>query len=674
MKKLWYVCMLLTLCLTGCNKTDDLWDDVNDLKTRVTALEKTVQDLNWNIEAVRELCKEGATITNIELKDGIYTITLSNGKTLKLVEETGAGALIPQMGIDNDGYWTVSYDNGVTFTQLKDKSGNPIKATAENGKTPLFRIDAETGYWQVSYDDSTYENVKDSAGNPVKATDGEAVKDKFFNSVEKVGNNFNIELRDGTKLSIPIISNFYCKFDESIVGVQRIAAGSTKDFIVHMKGVESYIITAPEGWEATLSEPSGDNDEGILTIKAPATTKTLSRAVADNTKDVSILATSGAYAAIAKIQVELGEAETRIDYYTLYNNGQDIEIGDLKVNKNDYGTPILYKAADMTEELNLMNDISQKAGAKVLLFLENGEYNFIVDKIAKINAEIVIIGRYSDSKPTLQPKLCWNLISGKLIFKNLHIDMSQINGASNATYLFNNASATESFNNLSIEDCEITEMQKNLFVTSSGSLTFGINTIHLKNNRFLLDAPAKTGDTDTSIVLFNLGRTSNMDAFQKLTMDNNLIYNAIAIKGQIFGWTNGTAQSPDQQSMKVLLQNNTIINLVGVNYHLKVYDAQSITIKKNAFYGDPSSAFSSNLCAVYKAGSNPTFDVQENIAFGLAGSGKWISFPSASTSRPSNPTTDQLTYLTENPFNATDFSTGDYSLKAPYTDYGMQNK
>ena len=48
MKKLWYVCMLLTVCLVGCNKTDDLWDDVNDLKTRVTALEKTVQDLNWN--------------------------------------------------------------------------------------------------------------------------------------------------------------------------------------------------------------------------------------------------------------------------------------------------------------------------------------------------------------------------------------------------------------------------------------------------------------------------------------------------------------------------------------------------------------------------------------------------------------------------------------------------
>ena len=30
MKKLWYVCMLLTVCLVGCNKTDDLWDDVKN--------------------------------------------------------------------------------------------------------------------------------------------------------------------------------------------------------------------------------------------------------------------------------------------------------------------------------------------------------------------------------------------------------------------------------------------------------------------------------------------------------------------------------------------------------------------------------------------------------------------------------------------------------------------
>lgn len=86
-------------------------------------LKKPFKIWTGTLKPYAELCKEGATITDIELKDGIYTITLSNGKTLKLVEETGAGALIPQMGIDNDAYWTVSYDNGSTFTQLKVKAG-----------------------------------------------------------------------------------------------------------------------------------------------------------------------------------------------------------------------------------------------------------------------------------------------------------------------------------------------------------------------------------------------------------------------------------------------------------------------------------------------------------------------------------------------------------------------
>lgn len=90
MKKLWYVCMLLTVCLVGCNKTDDLWDDVNEFKDSCyQALEKTGSRFeleHWS--RTLNICKEGATITNIELKDGIYTITLSNGKTLKLVEET----------------------------------------------------------------------------------------------------------------------------------------------------------------------------------------------------------------------------------------------------------------------------------------------------------------------------------------------------------------------------------------------------------------------------------------------------------------------------------------------------------------------------------------------------------------------------------------------------------
>ena len=45
-----------------------------------------------------------------------------------------------------------------------------VKAVAEDGTTPRFRIDEATGYWQVSYDGGTsFENVKDTKGQPVKA-------------------------------------------------------------------------------------------------------------------------------------------------------------------------------------------------------------------------------------------------------------------------------------------------------------------------------------------------------------------------------------------------------------------------------------------------------------------------------------------------------------------------
>ena len=657
MKKLWYVCMLLTVCLVGCNKTDDLWDDVNDLKTRVTALEKTVQDLNWNIEAVRELCKEGATITDIELKDGIYTITLSNGKTLKLVEETGAGALIPQMGIDNDGYWTVSYDNGSTFTQLKDKSGNPIKATAENGKTPLFQIDAATGYWQVSYDGSTYENVKDSAGNPVKATDGEAVKDKFFNSVEKVGNNFNIELRDGTKLSIPIISNFYCKFDESIVGIQRIAAGSTKDFIVHMKGVESYIITAPEGWEATLSEPSADNDEGTLTIKAPATAKTLSRAVADNTKDVSILATSGAYAAIAKIQVELGEAETRIDYKAKFDNGESITIGDITFDKNTYPDAEVVELDGTEPELDSYINNSKKV--KILFLTGNNDFTTI--NPVNLNNTIIIIGKYSDSKPVIKPSRVWKTVSGNIFIKNIHLDMSSF--TTDGQYFNNsNTSSATDFTALIIDECKISDVKNPIYQDTAKDNLNGINTIIINRTRIMVNADNKA--------LIHLYTTKNLAPYKKFAFTNNIVYSKTPYVGQILNW--GLQTDFTEGNLTAIISNNTVINIAGNNPYFR-HNKGSLTMTKNIFYVDSSFAKNSNLYTYVGNDTHPvsvtTVDVKDNIVYGLTSNSKWYNYHSnCDASAKVDPYV--LTPHATAPMTITDVENGIFVLATDMDGYG----
>ena len=45
MKKVWSMFMLLAVCLVACTNIDDLEDDVDALKKRVTALETQVRDI-----------------------------------------------------------------------------------------------------------------------------------------------------------------------------------------------------------------------------------------------------------------------------------------------------------------------------------------------------------------------------------------------------------------------------------------------------------------------------------------------------------------------------------------------------------------------------------------------------------------------------------------------------
>jgi hypothetical protein len=118
MKKVWSMFMLLAVCLVACTNIDDLEDDVDALKKRVTALETQVRDINSNTEALRELYNEGTFITNIEEKSDSYTLTLSNGKTVNLYMKNDNNLLCPIIGIDSEGYWTVLYNKNETPERL----------------------------------------------------------------------------------------------------------------------------------------------------------------------------------------------------------------------------------------------------------------------------------------------------------------------------------------------------------------------------------------------------------------------------------------------------------------------------------------------------------------------------------------------------------------------------
>lgn len=283
----------------SCDNNDDLWDAIDDLKSRVQALETQVNALNDNVKALQTLYS-GAAVSNVENEDGKCTITLTDGKKLTLVSDIDA--LVPVVSII-DGYWYYSI-GGDEPRPLN------VKAVAEDGKTPKFQV-SEKGIWQVNIlgtdDQNDYVDVTYPDGTLVSAITNKPTEDKFFQTVEVVDDSLHIVMRNGEVLDVPIVKGFLCQIVDGegnvITDVQSFDMGVTKEFTVNMRGVENWILTAPEGWTASLSEPVAGTDDmktATLSVTSPAPT----RATASTAKDVSILASSGKYSCIAKIQVE----------------------------------------------------------------------------------------------------------------------------------------------------------------------------------------------------------------------------------------------------------------------------------------------------------------------------------------------------------------------------------
>lgn len=301
----------------SCDNNDDLWDAIDDLKSRVQALETQVNALNDNVKALQTLYS-GATVSEVKNEDGKCTITLTDGKKLTLVSDIDA--LVPVVSINEEtGMWQYSIGGG------EPQSLN-VKAVAEDGKTPTFQV-TDDGYWQVDLGDGQgWRDVTYADGSKVSAITSDPTEDKFFQTVEVVDDSLHIVMQNGEVLDVPIVKGFLCQIVDGegnvITDVQSFDMGVTKEFTVNMRGVDNTILTAPEGWTASLSEPVAGTDDmktATLSVTSPAPT----RATASTAKDVSILASSGKYSCIAKIQVESTGIDPTAPRITI-NNSTDV--------------------------------------------------------------------------------------------------------------------------------------------------------------------------------------------------------------------------------------------------------------------------------------------------------------------------------------------------------------
>ena len=225
--------LLLAFLLAGvgaCKYDDDaLWDKVNSLDDRVTAVEGQLEQTNSGLNAISTIInalQDKVYVESVtETGDG-YQIKFSNGESViikdgKDGEDGKDGKDAPVIGVDEfEGkYYWVRIIDGVK-TWLTDEEGNKLPVTGEDAVTPQLKVNAD-GYWLVSYDGgATFDLLQDENGNPVKAigedgkdgtdgTDGNdgTDGDSFFSDVRIEGDELVLTLADGTVLRIAIANN-----------------------------------------------------------------------------------------------------------------------------------------------------------------------------------------------------------------------------------------------------------------------------------------------------------------------------------------------------------------------------------------------------------------------------------------------------------------------------------
>lgn len=172
--KSFFLWLLAIVGAISCKYDDgELWDKVNDLDNRLTNIEGKLTQMNTDITSMGTIVNalEGNIyVTKVTETENGYTIQFSDGKTASITNGT-AGKDAPVIGFDKDTdgqyYWTQTIDGKQNW--LTDKDGNKVPVTGSDAVIPQFKVNTG-GYWMISYDKGlTFTEVLDDNGNPVKA-------------------------------------------------------------------------------------------------------------------------------------------------------------------------------------------------------------------------------------------------------------------------------------------------------------------------------------------------------------------------------------------------------------------------------------------------------------------------------------------------------------------------
>lgn len=629
--------LLAAFALVGCD-TDDLRNDIDELKNRVESLEVIVSGLNDNVNALRAFIDGNKTIKSFEKTADGYKIVLSDGEELNIVQGSAGQVKTPEITIGDDGCWVIGNEN------------TGVKAVGDNAPMPKFSIDTEN-YWTVDFGEGPV-RVKGADGNPVKATTNESVgiSDAFFEKVEIDNDKMVLTFKDGEKYSLPIVKNLTCRIETDGVegfknGVLTVPFGETVHLTVNVSG-DNFAVTAPAGWTAVLGEPVEGNAELSLTAPA-AEVSPLSRAVADNTRDLTLQVNKGVNWAVDKIQVEAKEVIK--SYYNEYNSGKNIVIGEgensIIVNSTTYpGAQFVESDKEITED----GVFFVKEGIKVTFKKGALKNNILIGDNPNVKAEVAL----SSYLP----------LKGEgygFAAKNI-----SFTGTEKMSYIAQTAEAIN-YQFLCIDNCslQLPTAGKNFVNITSGAT---INNIIIVNSKFFMEPAAYVASRILNVAKGTL-------ASDGVYVKNNVFYSKTesqAINGTVFYASGKDVDCP------VTIMNNTFVNFLTNSQPLiKGVLKRDVVAANNIFWTNTSvgKPYSTALVtAEVNSTENIVYDLSGNILFNKGLDNNTLKYFNDPV--PEGKANLKVEPESSDPFEGGEFDmvTGVFVPNSNYADYGAK--
>ena len=317
-KYLLMMLVVLTGIVSSCKFDDEeLWDSVDDLANRVSAMETLTKQMNSDIAAMQAIVtavENQVAVSDVEkLTDG-YILHFTNGTTATIKNGTdgmdgadgtdgedgkdGAdgtdgtdGKDAPVMGIAKENgvyYWTLTIDGETDW--LTDGAGYKIPVTGADGadgedgtsgssgssaKTPTLSVDKD-GYWMFSYG-GTAEYMKDAGGNKISALGVDGVNGVAqFHSVTATEESVTIVKNDAAKTTfvLPRIKSLVFKnSDGSEADIKNLVCTGANDafeftYELHLKNAK-YQVVDDNGVDVKVDM---DNNKVSLKLKSNSIT------------------------------------------------------------------------------------------------------------------------------------------------------------------------------------------------------------------------------------------------------------------------------------------------------------------------------------------------------------------------------------------------------------------